>query len=126
MLEVIYTDLSVDHGTEEFKALEVYLKRIWFSNGIHHHYGCEKFESGFSSDYLMRVLGQVDVRCLPLREGDTLEQFCDELFPVIFDERVLPKRVNKADGEDLVETSACHFYEGVTQKEVEDFYARMK
>ena len=126
MLEVIYTDLSVDHDTEEFKALEVYLKRIWFSNGIHHHYGCEKFEPGFSSDYLMRVLGQVDVRCLPLREGETLEQFCDELFPVIFDERVLPKRVNKADGEDLVATSACHFYEGVTQKEVEDFYARMK
>ena len=126
MLEVIYTDLSVDHDTEEFKALEVYLKRIWFSNGIHHHYGCEKFEPGFSSDYLMRVLGQVDVRRLPLREGETLEQFCEELFLVIFDERVFPKRVNKADGEDLVATSACHFYEGVTQKEVEDFYARMK
>ena len=126
MLEVIYTDLSVDHDTEEFKALEVYLKRIWFSNGIHHHYGCEKFEPGFSSDYLMRVLGQVDARRLPLKEGETLEQFCDELFPVIFDKRILPKRVNKADGEDLVATSACHFYEGVTQEEVEDFYARMK
>ena len=126
MLEVVYTDLSVDHGTDEFKALEVYLKRAWFSNGIYHHYGCEKFEPGFSSEYLARVLRQVDVRRLPLREGETLQQFCDELFPVIFDESVLPKRVNKADGEDLVTTSACHFYEGVTQAEAEDFYTRMK
>ena len=122
MLEVVYTDLSVDHGTDEFKALEVYLKRVWFSNGIYHHYGCEKFEPGFSRDYLLRVLRQVDVRRLPLKEGETLQQFCDELFPVIFDESVLPKRVNKADGEDLVATSACHFYEGVTQAEAEDFY----
>ena len=126
MLEVVYTDLSVDHGTDEFKALEVYLKRVWFSNGIYHHYGCEKFEPGFSSEYLARVLRQVDVCRLPLREGETLQQFCDELFPVIFDESVLPKRVNKADGEDLVTTSACHFYEGVTQAEAEAFYARMK
>ena len=126
MLEVVYTDLSVDHNTDEFKALEVYLKRVWFSNGIYHHYGCEKFEPGFSSEYLARVLHQVDVRRLPLREGETLQQFCDELFPVIFDESVLPKRVNKADGEDLVTTSACHFYEGVTQAEAEDFYTRMK
>ena len=126
MLEVVYTDLSIDHGTDEFKALEVYLKRVWFSNGIYHHYGCEKFEPGFSSEYLARVLRQVDVCRLPLREGETLQQFCDELFPVIFDESVLPKRVNKADGEDLVTTSACHFYEGVTQAEAEAFYARMK
>ena len=126
MLEVVYTDLSVDHGTDEFKALEVYLKRVWFSNGIYHHYGCEKFEPGFSSEYLARVLRQVDVCRLPLREGETLQQFCDELFPVIFDESVLPKRVNKADGEDLVTTSACHFYEGVTQAEAEAFYARTK
>ena len=126
MLEVVYTDLSVDHGTDEFKALEVYLKRVWFSNGIYHHYGCEKFEPGFSSEYLARVLRQVDVCRLPLREGETLQQFCDELFPVIFDESVLPKRVNKADGEDLVTTSACHFYEGVTQAEAEDFYTWMK
>ena len=126
MLEVVYTDLSIDHGTDEFKALEVYLKRVWFSNGIYHHYGCEKFEPGFSSEYLARVLRQVDVCRLPLREGETLQQFCDELFPVIFDESVLPKRVNKADGEDLVTTSACHFYEGVTQAEAEAFYARTK
>ena len=126
MLEVIYTDLTIDHHTDEFKALEVYLKRVWFSNGIYHHYGCEKFEPGFSRDYLERVLRQVDVRRLPLREGETLERFCDELFPVIFDESVFPKRVNKADGEDLVMTSACNFYDGVTQKEAEDFYGQIK
>ncbi|MBO7044732.1 MAG: dihydrofolate reductase, partial [Prevotella sp.] len=74
MLEVIYTDLTIDHHTDEFKALEVYLKRVWFSNGIYHHYGCEKFEPGFSRDYLERVLRQVDVRRLPLREGETLER----------------------------------------------------
>ena len=126
VLEVIYTDMTIDRSTDDFKALEVYLKRVWFSNGIHHHYGCEKFIPGFSSDYLRRLLHQVDVRRLPMREGETLDDLCRELFPVIFDDTVLTKRVNKADGEDLVVTSACHFYDGVTQQEAEDFYARMK
>ena len=126
MLEVVYTDLTIDRDCEEFRLLEVYLKRVWFSNGIHHHYGCEKFEPGFGPDYLKRVLQQVDVRRLPLREGETLEEFCKELFPVIFDKRILPKRVNKNDGEDLVATSACNFYEGVTQEEAEAYYANMK
>ena len=126
MLEVIYSDLTINRQTDDFKALEIYLKRVWFSNGIYHHYGCEKFEPGFSSDYLKQVLHQVDVRRLPLREGETLEQFCHELFPVIFDENILPKRVNKVDGEDLVMTSACNFYDNITQQEAEEFYARMK
>ena len=126
LLEVVYTDLSFNRDCADFKALEVYLKRVWFSNGIYHHYGCEKFEPGFSSDYLLAVLHQVDARRLPLEEGETVEDMCRELFPVIFDAEVLPKRVNKADGEDLVKTSACHFYEDVTQQEVEDFYAVMK
>ena len=126
MLEVIYTDLTIPHDTTDFAALETYLKRVWFSNGIYHHYGCEKFKPGFSEQYLHQVLHQVDASRLPLRDGETLEQFCHELFPVIFDENVLPKRVNKADGEDLLQTSACHFYEDVTQQEAEDFYARMK
>jgi dipeptidyl-peptidase-3 len=126
MLEVIYTDFSVEHDNDDFKALEVYLKRIWFSNGIYHHYGCEKFVPGFSQEYLERIVCQVDVRRLPLKEGETLQQFCDELFPVIFNPNVFPKRVNKADGEDLVKTSACNFYDGVTQQEAEDFYARLK
>ena len=126
MLEVIYTDLTIPHDTTDFAALETYLKRVWFSNGIYHHYGCEKFKPGFSEQYLHQVLHQVDASRLPLRDGETVEQFCHELFPVIFDENVLPKRVNKADGEDLLQTSACHFYEDVTQQEAEDFYARMK
>ena len=126
MLEVVWTDLSIERETADFKALEVYLKRVWFSNGIYHHYGCEKFEPGFSRDYLKSVLHQVNSERLPLREGETVEDMCCELFPVIFDASVLPKRVNKADGEDLVQTSACHFYDGVTQNEVEDFYSAMK
>ena len=126
MLEVVYQDLTIPHDSEEFRALEVYLKRIWFSSGIHHHYGCEKFQPGFSPDYLREVLERVDARQLPLKEGESIEQMCDELFPVIFDEKVMPKRVNKADGEDLILTSSCHFYEGVTQQEAEDFYNRMK
>lgn len=126
MLEVIYTDGTVSRETDEFKALEVYLKRVWFSNGIYHHYGCEKFEPGFSPDYLREVLCQVDARRLPLSQGETVEDFCHELFPIIFDVNVLPKRVNKTDGEDLITTSACHFYEGVTQQEAEAYYAKMK
>ena len=126
MLEVVYTDFTIDHDSADFRALEVYLKRIWFSNGIYHHYGSEKFQPAFSADYLRRALKQVDARKLPLRSGETIEQMCDELFPVIFDPTVLPKRVNKADGEDLIQTSACNFYDGVTQEEAEAFYARMK
>ena len=126
MLEVVYTDLSVDHDTDGFRALEVYLKRLWFSNGIYHHYGCEKFVPDFTADYLRRVLHQVDASRLPLAEGQTVDELLQELEPVIFDPMVLPKRVNKADGEDLVLTSACNFYDGVTQQEAEQFYAAKK
>ena len=126
MLEAVYTDPSVNHETDDFRALEVYLKRVWFSNGIYHHYGTEKFQPDFTADYLRSLLQQVDARKLPLRDGETLDALCDELFPVIFDPTVLPKRVNKADGEDLLLTSACNFYEGVTQQEAEEFYAQRK
>jgi dipeptidyl-peptidase-3 len=126
MLEVVYCDDAIPHDTADFRALETYLKRIWFSNGIYHHYGCEKFNPGFSVDYLRGVLRKVDPARLPLKEGERLEDMCKELFPVIFDKNILSKRVNKADGEDLVRTSACHFYEKVSQKEAEDFYANMK
>ena len=126
MLETVYTDPAVNHETDGFRALEVYLKRVWFSNGIYHHYGTEKFEPGFTADYLCSVLQQVDARKLPLRVGETLDALCDELFPVIFDPTVLSKRVNKADGEDLLLTSACNFYEGVTQQEAEEFYVQRK
>ena len=126
MLEAVYTDMTVSHDTDEFKALEVYLKRVWFSSGIHHHYGCEKFKPGFSADYLRNVLHQVNPSKLPLKSGETIDQMCDELFPVIFDESLMPKRVNQADGEDLLLTSACNFYDGVTQAEAEAFYGRQK
>ena len=98
MLEVVYCDATIARDTDEFKAMEVYLKRVWFSSGIYHHYGCEKFKPGFSPSWLRSQLHQVDVRRLPLQEGETLDQFCDTIFPVIFDPDVLPKRVNKADG----------------------------
>jgi len=126
MLEAVYTDMTVSHDTDEFKALEVYLKRVWFSSGIHHHYGCEKFKPGFSADYLRNVLHQVNPSMLPLKSGETIDQMCDELFPVIFDESLMPKRVNQAGGEDLLLTSACNFYDGVTQAEAEAFYGRQK
>ena len=126
LLEAVYTDLTVPHDTEDFRQLEIYLKRLWFSNGIYHHYGCEKFLPGFSEDYLRQSVAQVASERLPLRSGQTVEQLLDELVPVIFDPAVLPKRVNKADGEDLVVTSACNFYQGVTQQEAEQFYADQK
>ncbi len=127
LLEVVYCDLTIPHDTDEFRALEIYLKRVWFSSGIYHHYGCEKFRPGFSAAYLHNAIRCVDARKLPLKEGESIDEMCEELFPVIFDETVLPKRVNKTDGEDLILTSACHFYDGgVTQQEAEAFYERMK
>ena len=126
LLETVYTDLRIDRDTEEFRALELYLKRVWFSNGIYHHYGCEKFEPGFPEAYLRQVLHQVDARRLPLADGQTVDDLCREVLPVIFDPAVLPKRVNKADGEDLLLTSACNFYDGVTQAEAEAYYAAIK
>ena len=126
MLEVVYCNQTISHDSADFRTLETYLKRVWFSNGIYHHYGCEKFIPGFSEDYLREVVRKTDASKLPLKDGESVEEMCRELFPVIFDKDVLPKRVNKADGEDLVRTSACHFYEGVTQQEAEDFYDRMK
>ena len=127
LLEVVYCDLTIPHDTDEFRALEIYLKRVWFSSGIYHHYGCEKFRPGFSAAYLHDAIRRVDARKLPLKEGESIDEMCEELFPVIFDETVLPKRVNKTDGEDLILTSACHFYDGgVTQQEAETFYERMK
>ena len=125
-LETVYTDMTIPHDTDEFRALEVYLKRLWFSNGIYHHYGCEKFKPAFREQYLREVIAKVDAAKLPLRSGETVEQLCQELFPVIFNPNILPKRVNKADGEDLLLTSACNFYEGVTQQEAEDFYHQQK
>ena len=125
-LEAVYTGYKGDKNTPNFKAMEVYLKRVWFSNGIHHHYGSEKFVPGFAPEFFKEAVLSVDASTLPLAEGQTAEQLCDELSPVIFDPIVMPKRVNQAAGEDLVLTSACNYYDGVTQKEAEDFYNAMK
>lgn len=125
-LEAVYTGYKGDKNTPDFKAMEVYLKRVWFSNGIHHHYGSEKFVPGFAPEFFKEAVLSVDTSTLPLAEGQTAEQLCDELSPVIFDPAVMPKRVNQAAGEDLVLTSACNYYDGVTQKEAEDFYNAMK
>ena len=125
-LEAIYTGYKGDKNTPDFKAMEVYLKRVWFSNGIHHHYGSEKFVPGFAPEFFKEAVLSVDASTLPLAEGQTAEQLCDELSLVIFDPAVMPKRVNQAAGEDLVLTSACNYYDGVTQKEAEDFYNAMK
>lgn len=126
MLEAVYMGYQGDRNVADFKAMEVYLKRVWFSNGIHHHYGCEKFVPGFTADFLKQALLSVDAATLPLAEGQTVEQLCDEVFPVVFDAAVLPKRVNQAAGEDLVLTSACNYYDGVTQNEAENFYNALK
>lgn len=126
VLELIYTDATIDHDTEEFRQLEIYLKRLWFSNGIYHHYGSLKFVPGFSKGYFSKCLYCVDPKRLPLSDKQTVKALLEELIPVIFDKDYLSKRVNKTDGEDLVKTSACHFYEGVTQQEAEDFYNTQK
>lgn len=112
--------------SEEFKAFEVYLKRVWFASGIHHHYGCEKFKPGFSEEFFYQLMEEISEDELPLKRGESKEDLLAQLVPVIFDPEVMPKRVNQTDGEDLVKTSACNFYENVTQAEVERFYARLK
>lgn len=126
LLEAVYVAYKGPRDTDEFRAFEVYLKRVWFANGIHHHYSCDKFVPGFTPDYLRSLVESLPADALPLAEGDTCTKLCNRLFPVIFDPEVMPKRVNQADGEDLILTSAANYYEGVTQQEAEDFYAAMK
>lgn len=116
VLETIYKRYEGDRTTEEYKALETYLKRVWFSNGIHHHYGCEKFVPAFTEEYFRQV-----VDCCGCEDENI-----DELCKVIFDPMVLPKRVNQKAGDDLVQTSACNYYDGVTQQEAERFYDAMR
>lgn len=116
VLETIYKRYEGDRTTEEYKALETYLKRVWFSNGIHHHYGCEKFVPAFTEEYFRLV-----VDCCGCEDENI-----DELCKVIFDPTVLPKRVNQKAGDDLMQTSACNYYDGVTQQEAERFYDAMR
>lgn len=125
-LEAVYRHYEGNRESEDFKAFEVYLKRVWFASGIHHHYGCEKFVPGFSEESFYEMVGAIADEYLPLSKGQSKEDLLGILVPVIFNPEVMPKRVNQTDGEDLVQTSACNFYENVSQAEVERFYARMK
>ena len=125
-LEAVYENFMGDRTSHDFQALTVYLKRVWFSNGIHHHYGCEKFVPDFSEPFFIEAVRQVGADKLPLAEGHTVDSLLDELCPVIFNPSVQAKRVNQKDGDDLVKTSACNYYENLSQKEVENFYASMR
>lgn len=126
ILEAVYTHFSGDRSSADFAAFAVYMKRVWFSNGIHHHYGCEKFQPGFTQEFLHQALGQLQAEHIALGYS-SLEALEQELFPVIFAPSVMPKRVNQAAGEDLLLTSACNYYApGITQAEAEEFYARQK
>lgn len=126
ILEAVYTHFSGDRSSADFAAFAVYMKRVWFSNGIHHHYGCEKFQPGFTQEFLHQALEQLQAGHIALGYS-SLEELEQELFPVIFDPSVMPKRVNQAAGEDLLLTSACNYYApSITQAEAEEFYARQK
>lgn len=125
-LEEIYKNFNGDKNSEDFKNFEIYLKQVWFANGIHHHYSTDKFTPKFSQEFFKAELAKLPAESLPLAEGQTVEQFTAEISPVIFDATVLPKRVNQEDGKDLLLTSACNYYDGVTQAEAEAFYNAMK
>lgn len=126
LLEAIYVNYRGNRESQEFKSLEVYLKRVWFSSGIYHHYATDKFLPDFSEEFLYKAISQLDESLLPLDENEKPVNLCEQLFPVIFNPTLMAKRVNQADGEDLVTTSAANYYEGVTQKEVEEFYTAQK
>ncbi len=118
MLEAVYTGYKGDRSDEQFRALETYLKQVWFANGIHHHYSMDKFAPAFSREWL-----QAQVAALPAGDWTPVQA---EIMAAIFDPAVAPKRVNQADGQDLILTSANNMYEGVTQAEVEAYYAARK
>ena len=126
MLEAIYTLNGIDRKTDDFIAMEIYLKRIWFSNGIHHHYSYDKFNPGFSADYLRSLITMVEPKKLPLQIGQSVDDFCEEIFPVIFDPTIDAKKLNQSEGEDLLLTSASNYYDGVSQSEAESFYEAQK
>ena len=126
MLESIFFLYNGSRDTYDFQALTVYLKRVWFSNGIYHHYGCDKFKPEFSRDFFCDAYNSLSYEQLALGSEEEKNNLLNEILPVIFDADYLPKRVNKAEGVDLIKTSACNFYEGVSQSEVESFYNGMK
>lgn len=126
VLESIFLLYNGSRDTHDFQALTVYLKRVWFSNGIYHHYGCDKFKPEFSRDFFCDAYNSLSYEQLALVSEEEKNNLLNEILPVIFDADYLPKRVNKAEGVDLIKTSACNFYEDVSQSEVESFYNGMK
>lgn len=125
-LEAVYENYKGDRNNEQYKALELYLKRVWFSNGIHHHYAEDKFKPGFSAEFFAECVGSLSPETLPLKDGQTVQQLIDELTPVIQDSTVMSKRTVQSGNGDLILASANNYYDGVTQAEVEAFYAAMK
>ena len=125
-LEALYTGLDANADKDNYDKLALYLKRVWFSNGIYHHYANDKIQPDFSEAFFRAAVRQMPIDKLPMTGYNSVEELCDELCPVMFNPKILPKRVNKADGVDLVKTSACNYYEGVSQQEVEDFYNEKK
>lgn len=126
-LEAVYQYGTVDKSSVDYQAFEVYLKRVWFANGIHHHYGEDKFIPGFSEAFFDAAVRSVDVSLLPLKAGETVDTLLARLKPVIFDPTVMPKRTVQSGDTDWIQASANNYYgEDVTQAEVEAFYGKMK
>lgn len=125
-LEAIYANYKGDKDAPDYKEFEVYLKRVWFSNGIHHHYGEEKFLPGFSKEFFAEQVKALPVDNVPVKDGQSVDDFIAMLTPVMFDPAVMAKKVNQSGG-DLIQLSANNYYgEGITQREVQDFYNKMK
>ena len=125
-LETLYTHVDANSDKDNFEKLTLYLKRVWFSNGIYHHYANDKIIPQFSETFFRSAVSQMSLEKLPMTGYTTTEELCNDICPVMFNPEILPKRVNKADGVDVVKTSACNYYEGVSQQEAEDFYNKMK
>lgn len=126
-LEAVYLYGKVDKSSADYLAFEVYLKRVWFANGIHHHYGEDKFIPGFSEAFFDAAVRSVDVSLLPLKADETVDALLACLKPVIFDPSVMPKRTVQSGDTDWIQASANNYYgEDVTQAEVEAFYGKMK
>ena len=125
-LETLYTHFDANSDKDHFEKLTLYLKRVWFSNGIYHHYANDKIIPQFSETFFRSAVSQMSLEKLPMTGYTTTEELCNDICPVMFNPEILPKRVNKADGVDVVKTSACNYYEGVSQQEAEDFYNKMK
>jgi dipeptidyl-peptidase-3 len=126
VMEAIYENYMGNRTTEDWQNFETYLKQIWFHNGIHHGTSEEKIMPKFSQEYFVATVRSVDPGRMPFRDGMAAQETLNVIIPVMFNPNVMPRRMNQAAGADLVTTSAVNFYEGVTQKEVEDFYNAMK